>query len=78
MRKINKNLEDAVRKNPQQKYRILVTTEEGTDLKQLEVGEANELMENIFSTELKGSKIQSLAKNKKVRSIELDGDMSIT
>ena len=78
MKKINKNLEDAIRQNPEKNYRILITTKEGTGLNQLKIGNAEELMENIFSAELKGSKIQSLAENKKVQSIELDGEMSIT
>lgn len=78
MNKINKRLEDAIRENPEKNYRILITTKEGSDLKQLKINDAQELMENIFSAEMKGSKIQSLAENKKVQSIELDGEMSIT
>lgn len=78
MKKIGKNLEDAIRKNPEKKYRVLITTKEGTESNTFKIENAKKLMENIFSAELKGSKIQSIAVQKAVESIELDSEMSIT
>lgn len=78
MKKIGKNLEDAIRKNPEKKYRVLITTKEGTESNTFKIENAKKLMENIFSAELKGSKIQSIAEQKAVESIELDSEMSIT
>lgn len=78
MKKIEKNLEEAIRQNPEKNYRILITTKEGTELNTFKIENAKKLMDNIFSAELKGSKIQSIAEQKDVESIELDGEMSIT
>lgn len=78
MKKIEKNLEEAIRQNPEKNYRILITTKEGTELNTFKIENAKKLMDNIFSAELKGSKIQSIAEQKTVESIELDGEMSIT
>jgi hypothetical protein len=78
MSKINKSLEDAIRQNPEKKYRVLITTKEGTDSNQIKIENAKKLMENIFSAELKGSKIQSIANQKGIESIELDSEVSIT
>lgn len=78
MKILNKRLEDAIRKHPEKKYKIIFTTKEGTDLKQLKISDTEELMQNIYSAEISGSQIQTLAENKKVDSIELDQEMSIT
>jgi hypothetical protein len=78
MKKIEKNLEEAIRQNPEKNYRILITTKEGTELNTFKIENAKKLMDNIFSAELKGSKIQSIAEQKAVESIELDSEMSIT
>ncbi len=77
MKILNKTLEIAVRNNPEKTYRIIITTKPGTDFKQLKIENTEELMQNIYAAQMKGSEIQALAENKKIDSIELDQKMCI-
>ncbi|MDZ7718154.1 MAG: hypothetical protein U5K72_04970 [Balneolaceae bacterium] len=78
MKNIQTDLENAIRKYPEKSYRVLIVTKEGTNADDLKLEQANKLMDNILSAELKGSKILSLAEHKSVQSIELDEEVRIT
>ncbi len=78
MKNIQTNLENAIRQNPEKKYKVLIVIKEGNDVSELNLEQAKKLMDNILSAELKGSKILSIAENSSVESIELDGEMTIT
>jgi len=78
MSKIEKTLENEIHRNPEKTYQVLIVTEEGIDVHQLDFKPSGKLMDNIFSAELKGSKIMDLSKHKSIQSIEQDEEMSIT
>lgn len=78
MKNIQTKLENAIRNHPEKSYRVLIVLKDGSDVSKLNLEDAKKLMENILSTELKGSKILSIAKNSIVESIELDSEMTIT
>lgn len=78
MSKLTKKLEQAIRQHTEKTYKILIVTKQGSHANDLDIKDVNQLMENIYSAELKGTAILELAEKKSIESIEPDEEVSIT
>jgi hypothetical protein len=77
MEKINKNLKQAAKNKPGEKFKVLIVVKEGSDLKKLSLNQSKKLMDNMVSASLEGKEVEALAQNEDVISIEEDQEMGI-
>ena len=76
MEKVTKELQEKIRQNPGEEYRLLLVVEEGTDPASLPVEVKEVYMNNIFLLYANGEQIIELAAFDSVKSIEEDGEVT--